>query len=412
MLTLEGVTKMYKAGTFGGERVAGCADVWFDIDAGEVISLIGESGSGKTTIGRMVLRLTAVSSGSIFFDGADIAGIGGRGSARYYPSVQGVFQDPFSSYNPIFKADRVFELIRRPYCRASTSASGREAATGRSRPWPRAGGRARQVPAPAERRSAAAAADRAGVDARHQAARRRRDHQHARRVHPDRRAQHARRAEGRGLGVLFITHDLSLGNYISDRDDDPAPRRTSSRWARPAGCSAIRCHSYTKMLLGSVPQLDPSGSRRAAASADGAPGERRRAAHRGRARPLRRASREARGAMTSVERAPAARRAIPWEERPPGASDVLWRSSRNPIIPRDLLPRSNSIFNSAVVPFGDGFAGVFRVDDARRTMNLHAGPQRATASTGDSSRSRSRSSRRTSASPRSRSASCTPTTPA
>ena len=57
----------------------------------------------------------------------------------------------------------------------------------------------------------------------------------------------------------------------------------------------------------------------------------------------------------------------------PARSDVLWRSSRNPIIPRDLLPRSNSIFNSAVVPFGDGFAGVFRVDDRPRTMNIHAG---------------------------------------
>jgi beta-1,4-mannooligosaccharide/beta-1,4-mannosyl-N-acetylglucosamine phosphorylase len=64
---------------------------------------------------------------------------------------------------------------------------------------------------------------------------------------------------------------------------------------------------------------------------------------------------------------------IPWEDRPPGSSDVLWRSSRNPIIARDQIPRANSIFNSAVVPFGDVFAGVFRVDDTERVMNLHAG---------------------------------------
>ncbi len=64
---------------------------------------------------------------------------------------------------------------------------------------------------------------------------------------------------------------------------------------------------------------------------------------------------------------------IPWEERPAGSSAVLWRSSRNPIIARDHLPRSNSIFNSAVVPYGDGYAGVFRVDDRTRVMNLHAG---------------------------------------
>ena len=65
--------------------------------------------------------------------------------------------------------------------------------------------------------------------------------------------------------------------------------------------------------------------------------------------------------------------AIPWEERPAGSNDVLWRSTRNPIVARDQIPRANSIFNSAVVPFGDGFAGVFRVDDTSRLMNLHAG---------------------------------------
>jgi beta-1,4-mannooligosaccharide/beta-1,4-mannosyl-N-acetylglucosamine phosphorylase len=71
--------------------------------------------------------------------------------------------------------------------------------------------------------------------------------------------------------------------------------------------------------------------------------------------------------------APAGAAAIPWEERPAGVDSVLWRSSGNPIIPRDRIPRANSIFNSAVVRFGDGFAGVFRVDDTQRVMNLHAG---------------------------------------
>jgi beta-1,4-mannooligosaccharide/beta-1,4-mannosyl-N-acetylglucosamine phosphorylase len=64
---------------------------------------------------------------------------------------------------------------------------------------------------------------------------------------------------------------------------------------------------------------------------------------------------------------------IPWEERPGGSSAVIWRSSRNPIITRDQVPRANSIFNSAVVSFGAGLAGVFRVDDTRRVMNVHAG---------------------------------------
>jgi beta-1,4-mannooligosaccharide/beta-1,4-mannosyl-N-acetylglucosamine phosphorylase len=64
---------------------------------------------------------------------------------------------------------------------------------------------------------------------------------------------------------------------------------------------------------------------------------------------------------------------IPFEEKPSGCKDVIWRYSGNPIIKRDALKCSNSIFNSAVVPYGDKFAGVFRVDDRRRNMQLHAG---------------------------------------
>lgn len=64
---------------------------------------------------------------------------------------------------------------------------------------------------------------------------------------------------------------------------------------------------------------------------------------------------------------------IPWEDRPEGSNAVVWRYSQNPIIPRDATPTSNSIFNSAAVPFKDAFAGVFRVDDTRRHMNLHVG---------------------------------------
>jgi beta-1,4-mannooligosaccharide/beta-1,4-mannosyl-N-acetylglucosamine phosphorylase len=65
--------------------------------------------------------------------------------------------------------------------------------------------------------------------------------------------------------------------------------------------------------------------------------------------------------------------AIPWEDRPVGSQAVVWRYSQNPIIPRDAIPTANSIFNSAAVRFKEAFAGVFRVDDTRRLMNLHAG---------------------------------------
>jgi beta-1,4-mannooligosaccharide/beta-1,4-mannosyl-N-acetylglucosamine phosphorylase len=77
--------------------------------------------------------------------------------------------------------------------------------------------------------------------------------------------------------------------------------------------------------------------------------------------------------MTAAVPLPAEPRPIPWMDRPAGSDRLLWRSSRNPIVGPGHVPRANSIFNSAVVPFGDGFAGVFRVDDRSRVMNLHAG---------------------------------------
>jgi beta-1,4-mannooligosaccharide/beta-1,4-mannosyl-N-acetylglucosamine phosphorylase len=64
---------------------------------------------------------------------------------------------------------------------------------------------------------------------------------------------------------------------------------------------------------------------------------------------------------------------IPWEDRQPGDKSVVWRYSKNPIIPRNLISTSNSIFNSAVIPFQKAFAGVFRCDDTCRRMNIHRG---------------------------------------
>ncbi len=64
---------------------------------------------------------------------------------------------------------------------------------------------------------------------------------------------------------------------------------------------------------------------------------------------------------------------IPWENRPQGWKEPVWRYSRNPVIPRDAIPCSNSIFNSAAVPYKGKFAGVFRCDNKARRMLLHTG---------------------------------------
>ncbi|WP_026195333.1 glycoside hydrolase family 130 protein [Mariprofundus ferrooxydans] len=64
---------------------------------------------------------------------------------------------------------------------------------------------------------------------------------------------------------------------------------------------------------------------------------------------------------------------LPWEERAQGSQEVVWRYSRNPIIPRNPFPGANSTFNSAAVPFNGKFAGVFRCDSTAREMQIHAG---------------------------------------
>ena len=77
MLSLNKVTKSYKVGTFGGQDLIAVRDVSFDINPGEVVSLIGESGSGETTVGKMVLKLISITSGSITMDGVDVSSIRG-----------------------------------------------------------------------------------------------------------------------------------------------------------------------------------------------------------------------------------------------------------------------------------------------------------------------------------------------
>ena len=64
---------------------------------------------------------------------------------------------------------------------------------------------------------------------------------------------------------------------------------------------------------------------------------------------------------------------IPWQDPPAVTRTPLWRYDGNPIIGRDGNKRSNSVFNSAVVPFGDGFAGVFRCDSLSISMDIFAG---------------------------------------
>ena len=112
VMSVQGLTKIFKSGILNPEYTVAAKDVSFDIEKGKIISLIGESGSGKTTVGKLILKLINPSEGKIVYKGKNIAEINDKEEKQqYYRRVQGIFQDPFATFNPLYRVDRVFDLI-------------------------------------------------------------------------------------------------------------------------------------------------------------------------------------------------------------------------------------------------------------------------------------------------------------
>ena len=86
-------------------------DVSFEIKKGEVFSLVGESGCGKSTTARTVIRLLEPTSGQVLYKGKDISHLGPNELLPYRKSMQMIFQDPYASLNP---RQRVADIIMEP----------------------------------------------------------------------------------------------------------------------------------------------------------------------------------------------------------------------------------------------------------------------------------------------------------
>ena len=112
----------------GPHRVSAVAGVSFDVYEGETLGLVGESGCGKSTTGKAIMKIVEPTSGSVTLDGAEITGVRGRALRRLRTRMQMIFQDPISSLNP---RRRVKDIVAEPLdCWKSASGAERDALVG------------------------------------------------------------------------------------------------------------------------------------------------------------------------------------------------------------------------------------------------------------------------------------------
>jgi peptide/nickel transport system ATP-binding protein len=114
VLSVENLKIVYRMPRRGGskqESLTAVNGVSLSVPRGQTVGLVGESGCGKTTLVRAILRLEAASEGRIVLDGEDITGLSNRQMRRRRPKVQVVFQDPYSSLDPRMT---VHEIVAEP----------------------------------------------------------------------------------------------------------------------------------------------------------------------------------------------------------------------------------------------------------------------------------------------------------
>jgi oligopeptide/dipeptide ABC transporter ATP-binding protein len=255
LLELSGVTKVFGHGAGAVPAVRG---VDLEIDAGETVGLVGESGCGKTTLGRIVVGLEPSTDGEIVFDGSSVSDR--LGTKEYRRRVQMVFQHPAQSLNPRMRIETMLEEPLSLLTDTGDDEAKRRIAeildlVGLGRGY--AGRKPRALSGGQQQRIAIARALMSAPDlivldeptsSLDQSVR-------ARIIALLREIQRER-----GVAYLFISHDLSTVRRIAQRVAvmylgrvvEMAP--TDDIFERPR-------HPYTKALLSAVPKMDPRAGR-------------------------------------------------------------------------------------------------------------------------------------------------------
>ena len=242
----------------GRKRVVhAVSEVSFDVAEGETLGIVGESGCGKSTVARAIIRLVDITAGEVVYEGQDLAGLDGEDLRRVRPHLQMIFQDPISSLNPrrrvrdvigeglavwgdqigSWSLDRIDELME---------AVGVEARYGDRRPHEFSGGQCQRIGI-----ARALALDPkvlicdepvSALDVSIQA--------QILNLIQDMKRRY-------GLTVLFISHDLSVVKNVSDRivvmylGKVCEIGSTAELYSSPA-------HPYTRALLASIPEPAPT----------------------------------------------------------------------------------------------------------------------------------------------------------